>query len=94
MQGSAAQRSGHFLLGFQHGEGLNSQKVTLEVEMGAPVITLACSTLTETATHNYLSPEKSQHREPRDNPTTSLIQDSHDHGCLRFLLCSSTLKLQ
>lgn len=35
MQGSAAQRSHHFLLGFQHGEGQMPQNVTLQVEIEA-----------------------------------------------------------
>lgn len=54
---------------------------------------------------SYLSPKKSQHREPEghtlspppprgDNPKTSLKPDSHAHSCLRFLLCSSVLKPQ
>lgn len=41
MQGSAAQWSRPFLLGLQHREGLSPQKVALQVEKGAMMITLA-----------------------------------------------------
>ena len=56
--------------------------------------TLVCSKLPETARHNYLLPRKSQHREPRDNSTTPLEQDSHDHDRLRDLLNYSALNFQ
>lgn len=41
MQGSAAQWSCPFLLGLHHREGLSPQKVALQVERGAMMITLA-----------------------------------------------------